>query len=80
MSKQFILIQQFINDVDGSHDQDRPQILETYPTHAAANSAMQKVFDEHIESIECVDKDDTDASHFYASGDDGTQHWWIIEK
>lgn len=67
--------------MNGSHDQECPQILEVYPTCAAANKAMQKAFDEFVEAIlECCDKDDTDASHFYASGDDGTQHWWIIEK
>lgn len=72
-----LLLTQFISDMDGSHRQECPQIESVHETHAEANSAMQKLYDQFVENG-CVDSDDTDASHFYACGDDGTQHWWII--
>jgi hypothetical protein len=74
-----ILLTQFSSNVEGSHAAETPQILMASDNHAVLNKEMQQLFDSYVEDcMHCCDKDDTDASHFLISGDDGTQHWWII--
>lgn len=73
----YLLIRLFISDINGSHEAETPQILATFLTHASANQRMQEIFDQKVKE-DYVDKDDTDASHFYVSGDDGTEHMWIL--
>lgn len=73
-----LLLTQFVSDLNGSHEQECPQIESVHETHATANTEMQKLYDQFVANG-CVDSDDSDASHFYVCGDDGTQHWWIVE-
>lgn len=75
----FILLEQSIRHEPA--DVEPPKPTGMFETHAEANAAMQREYDKVIseDGDNVVDYDDSDASHFYAGGDDVTYHWWILD-
>lgn len=74
------VILQFIANDMASHEQEAPKLLASFDSHQLANKFMQHQYDAKLKEVNdsYPDYDDSEASHFYIAGDDGTFNWWII--
>lgn len=60
---------------------ESPRLFGPFRSHQDANAWMQNQYDQVVEDTEFdIEHDDSDASNFYAIGDDMAIHWHIVEN